>query len=343
MSRSRDRLTAADVTGAWAILPTPATAGASDWRNQNTVDLDETARAIDRLIDAGIDGILTLGTFGECATLTWDEKRAFMATCVEAARGRVPVFGGTTALNTREAIRQTAAAHDLGLDGTMLGPPMWCQVDIPTAVQFYRDVAEACPQMAICVYANPSAFKFMFPRPFWEQVAQIPQVVSCKYLGIGMLLNDLSVTRGRIRFLPIDVDYYGAARMAPDDCNAFWTSCAVNGPASVIRLRDSVATAKRTGDWSAAKEVADAMRAAEAGFFPNGDFNEFSKYNIGLEKARMNAAGWMNAGPCRPPYHLVPEAYLEGARRSGRAWAALHERYNKPGAPVVASAKSKVG
>ncbi|HWV55499.1 dihydrodipicolinate synthase family protein [Pseudorhodoplanes sp.] len=333
----RDRLSAADVTGAWAILPTPALDGASDWRNDNTVNLDETARAVDALIKAGVNGILTLGTFGECATLTWDEKRAFMATCAEAARGRVPVFGGTTSLNTRESIRQTAAAFDLGLDGTMLGPPMWCQVDLPTAIQFYRDVAEACPEMAICVYANPAAFKFMFPRPFWEQVAQIPQVIACKYLGIGMLLNDLAVTKNRIRFLPIDVDYYGAARMAPDACTAFWTSCAVNGPATVIRLRDTVAEAKQTGDWSNAKEVTDAMRAAEAGFFPNGDFNEFSKYNISLEKERMNAAGWMNAGPCRPPYHLAPESFLEGARRSGRAWAALHERYSKVRSRVAAN------
>jgi len=338
MTVQRNRLTAADVTGAWAILPTPAREGASDWRNEDTVDLDETARAIDALIKAGVNGILTLGTFGECATLTWEEKRAFMATCAEAAAGRVPVFGGTTSLNTRESVRQTAAAHDLGLDGTMLGPPMWCQVDLPTAIQFYRDVAEACPQMAICVYANPAAFKFMFPRPFWEQVAKIPQVVSCKYLGIGMLLNDLAVTEGRIRFLPIDVDYYGAARMAPDDCTAFWTSCAVNGPASVIRLRDDVAAAKQSGNWSAAKEVADAMRSAEAGFFPNGDFNEFSKYNIGLEKARINAAGWMKAGPCRPPYHFIPDAYLEGARRSGRAWAALHERYSVRSLPAAANA-----
>jgi trans-o-hydroxybenzylidenepyruvate hydratase-aldolase len=42
----------------------------------------------------------------------------------------------------------------------------------------------------------------------------------------------------------------------------------------------------------------------------------------------MNAAGWMNAGPVRPPYHLVPEAYLEGARSSGRLWAALHAEYS---------------
>jgi hypothetical protein len=57
--------------------------------------------------------------------------------------------------------------------------------------------------------------------------------------------------------------------------------------------------------------------------FPNGSFKEFSTYNIALEKERMNAAGWMKAGAVRPPYHIVPEPYLENARLSGRLWAKL--------------------
>jgi trans-o-hydroxybenzylidenepyruvate hydratase-aldolase len=320
----RTRLTAAEITGAWAMLPTPATADASDYRVADTVDVVETARMVEGLIAAGIDGFLSLGTFGEGATLTWDEKRIYMATLVEAAAGRIPVFGGTTALNTREAIAQTRAAHDLGVDGVVLGVPMWCKADLATAVQFYRDVAEACPDVAICVYANPQAFKFEFTTPFWAAVASIPQVVTVKYLGIGPLAADLRVTAGRIRFLPIAEDYYAAARLDPEAMTAFWTGSAVCGPAPVIALRDAVVAAVQNGDWTRAKTLSEAINDAAKGLFPNGDFAEFSKYNIGLEKARMNAAGWVNAGPCRPPYHLVPEAYLEGARRSGRAWADLH-------------------
>ena len=187
MRQTKARLAASDINGAWAILATPAKDNASDWRAENTVDLDETARVVEALIAAGVDGLLSLGTFGECATLTWDEKRAFMATVVETARGRIPYFGGTSSLNTRETVRQTRAAYDLGVNGTMLGPPMWCYPDTATSLQFYRDVAEACPDLAICVYANPEAFKFDFPRPFWAQITQIPQVVSAKIVGIATL------------------------------------------------------------------------------------------------------------------------------------------------------------
>lgn len=319
-------MTAEDIHGAWVIMPTPATPDASDWRVQHTVDLEETARIVEALIAAGVNGIFSNGTFGECATLTWEEKRDFIATVVETARGRVPFFCGTTALHTREVIRQTREAMDIGASGTMLGVPMWCKMEVPTAVQFYRDVAEAVPEAAIAIYANPEAFKFDFPRSFWAQVSNIPQVITAKYLGIGMLDLDLRLAPS-IRFLPHEDDYYAAARIDPERMTAFWSSGAMCGPATAIRLRDTVGAAKRSGDWTDAKAISDAMRQADSTLFPRGDFSEFSKFNIGLEKARMDAAGWLKAGPCRPPYHIVPEEHLAGARKSGEAWAALHARY----------------
>jgi trans-o-hydroxybenzylidenepyruvate hydratase-aldolase len=326
MPKKRPLMTAADVNGIWAIVPTPAKPGAERWDAEDTVDVDETARVVDGLIGAGVDAILSMGTLGECATLTWPEKQKFMSTLVETARGRIPVFVGTTTLSTRDTVRETRFAADLGADGTMLGFPMWCALSLPGAVQFYRDVAEACPDMAIAIYANTEAFRFEFPPPFWAQVAEIPQVVTCKYVGVSNLLLNYQVTRRRIRFLPIDFDYYGAARMDPEHTTAFWTSGAVCGPSVVVGLRDEVERAKKTGDWSKAKALSEEMAKTAAPLFPPGGFKEFSMYNIPLEKARMDAAGWMKAGPCRPPYHVAPAPYVENAKQSGRLWAELAKR-----------------
>lgn len=320
-------LTVQDIVGAWAIMPTPAKANGSDCSATDTVDLGEVERSVEALVSAGINGLLTLGTLGECATLTWEEKRSFIATVVEIVNGRVPVFGGSTSLNTRESIYQTRAMSRLGVDGVMLGPPMWCAPDVATAVQFYQDVAQACPDTAICIYANNEAFKFGFPRSFWAKVAEIPQVVSAKYLGIGALYADLNVTKRRIRFLPIDADYYAAARIDPDFCKAFWTSGAVCGPTPVLRLRDEIDNARAGGAWDAAKATTDAIGKTYQTLFPEDSFRLFSMYNISLEKARIDAAGWMKAGPCRPPYYVAPEIYLEGARESGTRWAALDQEY----------------
>lgn len=319
----RELLTVDDVTGCWAIIPTPSKPNASDPSAVDTVDLDETARVADALVGSGVNGILSLGTLGEAATTTWDEKQAFLRTLVETVRGRVPVFGGTTSLNTRETIRMTKSAREIGVDGVMLGLPMWVQPDVATAVKFYRDVADACPDVAICAYANPEAFKFDFPRAFWAQIAEIPQIVSAKYINTAALYADLNLTKRRIRLMPLDVDYYAAARLDPDACTAFWTSGAVCGPAPALKLRDLVAEARKTGDWTPAKALTDRIGITYRTLFPNGSFKEFSIYNIGIEKARMDAAGWMTAGPCRPPYSIVPEPVLEGARESGRQWAKL--------------------
>ena len=316
-------LTVDDVTGCWAIMPTPSKPNGSDINATDTVDLDETARAAEALVASGVNGILSQGTFGEAATTTWEEKQAFLRTLVETVDGRVPVFGGTTSLNTRDTIRMTKAAREIGVDGVMLGPPMWCQPDVPTAVQFFRDVAESCPDVAICAYANPEAFKFEFPRAFWAQIAEIPQVVSAKYMNIAALYMDLNLTGRKIRLMPLDMDYYAASRIDPEACTAFWTSGAVCGPAPVIQLRDLVLEAHKTGDWSKAKSLTDRIAATYRTLFPNGSFKEFSVYNIGIEKARMDAAGWMTAGPARPPYHVIPDQILEGARTSGMDWVRL--------------------
>ena len=82
--------------------------------------------------------------------------------------------------------------------------------------------------------------------------------------------------------------------------------------------RDDVGTAE-TITWE--------MRQVSRSFMPPGGFPVFSRYNIPLENIRIDAAGYMKAGPCRPPYHVVPQEYAEGARKSGAEWKALRARY----------------
>ncbi|WP_321390630.1 dihydrodipicolinate synthase family protein [Emcibacter sp.] len=327
MAANKKLMTVDEVQGAWAIMPTPATDNASDWHATDTVDADEVTRAVEGMVDAGIDGILSLGTLGECATLTRDEKRKFIGTAVEAAAGRIPFFAGTTALGTRETIEQTREAQDLGAAGTMLGLPMWCAADMTTAVKFYKDVAEACPDMAICVYANHAAFRFAFATEFWEKVADIPQVIMAKYGAIPTLAADLEATKGKVKFLPIEAMYLEAVKVDPKFCNAFWSSGAACDPSLASHIRDVVAQAVSSNDFAAAEELIGEVGKTLWPLIPGGNnFEEFNKYNIGLEKERINAGGWMKAGPCRPPYTYVPEEYLDGARASGRGWAELAKK-----------------
>src|ERR1700722_5344033 len=87
-------LGANDFRGVYAIIPTPSKPGADRWDAVDTVDLDETARVIDRLLADGVHGLIVLGTTGECATLTPSEYEAFVACVLATVRKRAPTVPG---------------------------------------------------------------------------------------------------------------------------------------------------------------------------------------------------------------------------------------------------------
>src|SRR5579863_3325692 len=111
------RLTVDDITGVVGIVPTPATKNADRWDAESTVNFEETEKMVRAVIGAGIDVLMTTGTFGECATLTWEELRDFVDCVVRTTNGKTPVFAGVTTLNTRDTIKRGKALIDLGADG----------------------------------------------------------------------------------------------------------------------------------------------------------------------------------------------------------------------------------
>ena len=318
------RLGAEDVRGVFAIMPTPALDGADDPAMTDTVDYAETERAVNALIADGVDAIMTNGTFGEGATLTWPEHRAFADLVVRAAAGRVPVLVGATTLNTRDTIERARVFAGLGADGLLLGRPMWCYCDDVDLVKFYASVAEAVPELAIVVYDNPEAFKGKISPGAYQAMSVIPQLVAAKYPGLGeTFLSDLKAVDRQMRLLPVDRDWFTAWERAPDETVACWSGSASCGPRPHTQLGQKI----RSGDRASAKTISRELQDASAGFFPEGKFALFARYNVQLEKIRIDEAGYMRAGPCRPPYTYCPPAYADGARESGRRFAALNARY----------------
>lgn len=86
------------------------------------VDHEFLAKHVSWLIDHGCKGIVALGSLGEGATLTGEEKRDILKTCVEAVGKRAPVVAGVSALSTREAVELARDAESLGCSGLMVLP-----------------------------------------------------------------------------------------------------------------------------------------------------------------------------------------------------------------------------
>src|SRR5438067_12411905 len=101
--------------------------------NEN-LDLPRLKWFIDHLIASGVHGIFVLGTNSEFYALDEGEKQQVIATAVEHVRGRVPVYAGTGAESTREAVRLTKMAEREGAQGVSVITPYFV---LPSQQEIY--------------------------------------------------------------------------------------------------------------------------------------------------------------------------------------------------------------
>ena len=78
-------VTAKDVCGVMAMMPSFSTENADDLNASTTVAVDNLQVGVDRMIQDGIDVITTTGSFGECYNVFWDEFKTIASATVEAA------------------------------------------------------------------------------------------------------------------------------------------------------------------------------------------------------------------------------------------------------------------
>jgi trans-o-hydroxybenzylidenepyruvate hydratase-aldolase len=318
-------LSAIDIQGMYAIIPTPAKAGADRLDATDTVDLAETERAINSLIRDGSTGLIVLGTTGECATLSEPDFNAFAACVLDVTRRRVPVFVGASALGGHEVARRLRFIRDQGADGSLLGIPMWQPVTTTMAVEFYRAVSEAFPALAIMAYANARAFRYSFPSEFWAAIARAaPTVMSAKYSRIQGLQALIAATGGRINFVPNEMTVHQFHEIAPETTTACWATASGMNPLPAVALMKAIESGNRSAVNTLVAAIAWANEPIVA-MVENADL--FAQYNIQVEKTRINEAGYMNCGPTRPPYQDFPDEYAAPARECGRRWAQICAAY----------------
>ena len=317
------KLTSADITGVVGIVPTPATMDADRVDAMQTVNVPETVKLVEAVLDAGTDVIMTTGTFGECSTLTWDELQTMVGCVVDVTAKRRPVFAGVTTLNTRDTIERARHLIDLGADGLFVGQPMWIALDQEMIVQYYRDIANALPNVPIVVYDNPHAFKVKVASETFIQLANIREIVAAKHVGGPTLRQDLEAVGDRLRILPIEAAWYPMASALPERAKACWSGFVACGPSAVNALSRAV----RAHDWARAKQIHERIGWACETLFPGGDLATFMDYSIQLGHERFRAAGIIDPGPSRPPYTRAPEAYIAGARECGRRWSVIESEF----------------
>ena len=166
------RCTMPDFHGVLPALITPFTEDGAD------VDADALAAIVDRLVDAGVGGLVPGGSTGEFTTLTNAERREVIEVTVEAAAGRVPVVAGTGALSTRETVELSLHAERAGAAAVMVVPPFYEALGWRELLAHYTAVADAI-SIPIMYYNLPSASGVTLTA---EQLGELP-ITSLKDTG----------------------------------------------------------------------------------------------------------------------------------------------------------------
>jgi dihydrodipicolinate synthase/N-acetylneuraminate lyase len=135
------------------VIPAITTSFTEDLR----VDHSSVSKHCRWLLDNGCTGIVALGSLGEGATLSFDEKVEILRTCVSAVLGRGPVVASISALTTSEAVAIAKAAADLGCDALMVLPPYVYQGNWREMKTHVATVFEATP-LSCMLYNNPVAY-----------------------------------------------------------------------------------------------------------------------------------------------------------------------------------------
>lgn len=109
------------------------------------------------LAESGCTGIVALGSLGEAATLTGEEKIAIVATLRKALPKQVPVIAGIAGLATSECVALAGRAREAGADGLMVLPPYVYRGDWRETEAHFSAVIGAT-KLSCMLYNNPIAY-----------------------------------------------------------------------------------------------------------------------------------------------------------------------------------------
>ncbi|MBM3785054.1 MAG: dihydrodipicolinate synthase family protein [Acidobacteria bacterium] len=142
-------------------------------------DLPAMQTHLDKMIKAGVHGMVVLGSVGENTTHEYAEKLTVLEAAKEAIAGRVPMLSGVAESTTANACRYARDCERLGLDGLMVLPAMIYKSDPRETMAHFRAVARASG-LPIMVYNNPPAYSVDITPHMFVELMDEPTLVCIK-------------------------------------------------------------------------------------------------------------------------------------------------------------------
>ena len=242
---------------------------------------------VDHLIAQGVHGVFALGSQGEYFALDIEEKRAVMEITVDATKGRVPVYLGTGATTTREAVLFTQMAEQCGADAVSVITPSFITPNQDELYEHYETVAKST-RLPVLLYTNPARTGLNISIGLAKRLATVDSII-----GIKDSSGDLTQTASFINDTP-DSFYVLAGR------DTLILATLLYGGAGSIAATGNVAAALivsiyehyMAGDLPAALEAQRRLAPLRAAF-GLGTFPQVIKEALGMIG--------IDAGPSRRP------------------------------------------
>ena len=156
-----------------------ATAMITPFTAEGKVNFEAFGRMIEYQIENGTDALVVLGTTGEPATMTEEEKKDVMRFSKERAAGRARLIFGSGSNCTAHAVEASRKAQKLGADGLLVVTPYYNKCTQNGLYEYYKAVCEAVDIPVICYNVPPRTGVNIQPATM-GRIAEIPNVAGIK-------------------------------------------------------------------------------------------------------------------------------------------------------------------
>lgn len=268
-----------------------------------SINEQELRNQVNRQIEAGVHGLFPFGTNGEGYILNEAEKEKVLAIVIEETAGRVPVYAGTGCIGTKDTIRQSQMAKELGADILSIITPSFAAASQSELYEHYKTVAAAV-DMPIVLYNIPARTGNSLAPATVAKLAQIDNIVGAKdssgnfdnmlqYIEQTKSVDGFAVLSGNDSLILWNLLAGGAGGIA---------GCANVYPQNMAAIYDRF----MAGDLDGAKKAQDAIRSFR-NCFKYGNPNTIVKTAVAL-------LGYP-VGKCRAPFNQVPQEGIEAIKQ----------------------------
>ena len=157
---------------------------------------------VEYCIQGGLHGILAFGSNGEFYQIEEDEMKRGLKIMVDQAAGRVPVYFGIGAINTKKCVRLAKMAVENGAACISVLQPMFLKPTSEELFLHFKTIAEAVPETPMLLYNNPGRVGYGLTAEMGDRLAhEVPNICGMKDTSGDITLTEECVRRCR------DVDF----------------------------------------------------------------------------------------------------------------------------------------